>query len=154
MLFLAGPHQSLLDGPRLAWHLRKYRICWAIDAEWATHPFWRVALRVYGALLGHAFVPLSPKNPQSLRALLRVLRAGGHVALFPEGTIHGVERIPDGWWWLARRSGADAVMVGMGKRIRIVRVVRHQDLAQDHLAWILPAEERTDIRLHPVDHVE
>lgn len=109
-LILVRPHTSLLDGPMVAWHLRKLSLrgyTFAIDPAYATSPFWRPLLLAYGKLMGgHRMAALDAQSPHALRALLRVLRAGGGVVLFPQGGGLQDANRPDqsGSDWLILRS--------------------------------------------------
>lgn len=63
MLILVRPHVSLLDGPFVAWKLRKtpapcgvralrgVQALFPVDSDYARHPLWSHILRAYGWLL-------------------------------------------------------------------------------------------------------
>ncbi|MDA8118999.1 MAG: 1-acyl-sn-glycerol-3-phosphate acyltransferase [Gammaproteobacteria bacterium] len=110
-LILVRPHASLLDGLVIARYLHQMGghcgYLFAVDPDYARHPFWRRALSWYGRIMGyHRMVPLDQRSPMALRFLLRTLEAGHGVVLFPQGT--GISRPgrPDmpGASWLARKS--------------------------------------------------
>jgi 1-acyl-sn-glycerol-3-phosphate acyltransferase len=109
-LILVRPHASRLDGPLVAWHMRKLglrKYTFAIDPGYALSPFWRPALLVFGKLVGgHRMVALDSQSPHALRALLRILQAGGGVVLFPQGVgIRDADRRDQtGSDWLILRS--------------------------------------------------
>lgn len=106
-LILVRPHTSLLDGPILAWRLRKTPCVFPVDSDYAQHPFWSRLLTLYGWLLGHRMMPLDGQHPASLRHILRALQDGKTVVLFPQGTGLSNPQRPDqpGWMWLWRKSG-------------------------------------------------
>lgn len=110
-LILVRPHTSLWDGPVVGLHLRKLGLrgyTFAIDPDYARHPFWRSALLLYGNLTGgHHMVALDPKSPHAMRTLLRLLRQDAGVVLFPQGTgIRDAHRPEQrGMDWLILRSG-------------------------------------------------
>ncbi|BBF66189.1 lysophospholipid acyltransferase family protein [Acidithiobacillus ferridurans] len=110
-LILVRPHTSLLDGPVIARYLHQMGghcgYLFAVDPDYARHPFWRRALTWYGRVHGHQrMVALDQRSPMALRVILRTLEAGHGVVLFPQGT--GISRPgrPDmpGASWLARKS--------------------------------------------------
>lgn len=106
-LILVRPHTSLLDGPLVAWRLRKMSCVFPVDSDYARHPVWSRLLKLYGRLLGHQMIPLDSQHPGSLRQILRALHEGETVVLFPQGTGLSDPARPDqpGWQWLWRKSG-------------------------------------------------
>jgi 1-acyl-sn-glycerol-3-phosphate acyltransferase len=130
-LWLAGPHRSLLDGPAAAWFARKHgvHVLFGVDPDYACHPVWKRVLNAYGWFTGCAMVPLYHDRPQSMRRLLKHLREGGTVCIFPEGRIASGEHAihQPGADWLARKSGAEVVEIDLAHcvdvgKIRITRV--------------------------------
>lgn len=124
MLILARPHTSLWDGPRLAWWLT--HTCgvrgavFPVDPGYARHPVYRRMLAWYGNKVGqHIMVPLDSESPFSLRWLLRDLRRGRAVVLFPQGTGLGERDRPDrpGAHWLIERASSEVLEVSMGRTI-------------------------------------
>lgn len=108
-LFLVRPHISLLDGPVVAWRLRRAGIhaVFAVDPDYALHPVWSRLLTSYGRLTGHAMLPLDMRHPFSLRSLYTRLQSGQNVVLFPQGTgLNNPDR-PDqpGAAWLIKKAG-------------------------------------------------
>lgn len=111
-LILVRPHASLLDGPVVARYLHQIGghcgYLFAVDPDYARHPFWRRALSWYGRVNGHQrMVALDQRSPMALRVILRTLETGHGVVLFPQGT--GISRPvrPDlsGASWLIRKTG-------------------------------------------------
>jgi len=121
----AGPtiitanHESYLDGPMLAL-LAPRPILFGVDPDFSTREPWRSLLLAWGRISGgHRMVPMTPGSSRGLREMLRWLREGGWVCLFPEGGI-GTGREYPGVHWLADRSGArihplEIRAVGVGK---------------------------------------
>ena len=110
-LILVRPHASLLDGPVIARYLHQMGghcgYLFAVDPDYARHPFWRRALTWYGRVHGHQrMVALDQRSPMALRVILRTLEAGHGVVLFPQGTGISNPVRPDlpGASWLARKS--------------------------------------------------
>lgn len=105
-------HISLLDGPLLAL-ASPYRMTFPVTPKHSVHNrFTRWGLR-FMEHLGLGYVEVMNSNrPWAARALVRVLRSGGVVAIFPEGRIVGRnETLPDkpGVQWLSERTGAQVV---------------------------------------------
>ena len=110
-LILVRPHMSLLDGLVVARYLHQIGghcgYLFAVDPDYARHPFWSMALAAYGWIHDRQrMVALDQRSPMALRVILRTLEAGHGVVLFPQGT--GISRPgrPDlpGAPWLARKS--------------------------------------------------
>lgn len=97
-------HTSLLDGPALAL-LTPSPILFGVDPDYAEREPWRSILLTVGRLKGCTMVPMLPGTSRGLRDMLRALRAGSWVCLFPEGGIATGRRHP-GAQWLADRTGA------------------------------------------------
>lgn len=133
MLILARPHVSLWDGPRLAWWLTHtcgvHGAVFPVDPEYAAHrPMIRRLLAGYGKWVGqHTMVPLDSESPFSLRWLLRDLRQGRTVVLFPQGTGLSEKDRPDrpGARWLIRRANPVVLEVSMGRTIAFARPEQH-----------------------------
>lgn len=117
MLYLFRPHQSYRDGFAVARWLTKERgvrgALFAVDPDFARHPVWSFLLNGYGRLVGgHTMLALDTRRPYALRRLLRALRMGRPVVIFPQGTglANGPERDDQaGWRWLVRKSGVSYV---------------------------------------------
>ncbi len=124
LLILARPHVSLWDGPRIArWLARSAGIRGAlfpVDPDYALHPVWAPFLRAYGNLVGgHRMIPLDSESPFGLRTLVRALRQGQTVVLFPQGT--GLREGPDrpdrpGAQWLMDQTHPELHNVVLGHR--------------------------------------
>ncbi|MBU2837626.1 1-acyl-sn-glycerol-3-phosphate acyltransferase [Acidithiobacillus thiooxidans] len=116
-LFVVRPHTSYLDGPAVARWLTKSRgirhAVFAVDPDFARHPFWRMALNVYGRLVGgHRMIALDASRPFGIRTLIATLKAGGIVVIFPQGTgIRSGPKRPDqsGFQWLMAKTNAHLV---------------------------------------------
>ena len=111
-LILVRPHASLLDGPIVARYLHQMGghcgYLFAVDPDYARHPFWRRALSWYGRITGHhRMAPLDQRSTMAIRTILRTLDAGRGVVLFPQGTGISNPGRPDlpGASWLARKAG-------------------------------------------------
>ena len=117
-LILVRPHAFLLDGPVVARYLHQIGghcgYLFAVDPDFARHPFWRRALSWYGRITGHhRMVALDQRSPMALRFLLRTLEAGHGVVLFPQGTGISDPCRPDlpGASWLVRKAGCMATEI-------------------------------------------
>ena len=112
-LILVRPHASLLDGPVIARYLHQIGghggYLFAVDPDYARHPFYRRILTLYGRVTGnHRMVALDCRSPMSLRVILRTLETGHGVVLFPQGTgIAHPDRLDlPGASWLIRKAAA------------------------------------------------
>jgi len=109
MLILARPHTSLLDGPAVAVYLLRCGIrhaVFAVDPDYALHPFWSKILKTIGWLTGgHTMLPLDSSRPYAMRALVKLLDEGRDVVIFPQGTGLSNPDRPDanGVDWLLNR---------------------------------------------------
>lgn len=108
-VLLAGNHSGFLDGP-LVFLLAPRRTAALAKAEIFVGPW----PRLWGWL---DVVPVhrGAADRAALRAGLAVLRRGGALTVFPEGTRGSgrLESITDGVAWLAVRSGAPVVPVAL-----------------------------------------
>ena len=86
-IVVATPHVSHLDGPFLAACLPE-PILWGVDPESMETQPWKAGLWLTCFLTGAEIVPLSSDRPFGYRVLVRRLRDGGKVGLFPEGGIN------------------------------------------------------------------
>ena len=140
MLILAGPHGSLLDGPALSRWLGRQgfrRVLFAVDPDYARHPFWRSVLRAYGGLYGHRMVALDSRRPFGLRHLLRAHGEGWDIALFPQGV--GIADPHRPWQpgadWVVRRLRSEHLDLAVVR----VSVFRDRFWPQFHFAGtVLP----------------
>ncbi|WP_081630734.1 lysophospholipid acyltransferase family protein [Thioalkalivibrio sp. ALE16] len=102
-------HQSYIDGPIIAL-ASPVPMLYAVDPVFARDNPW--TSRALGALAAAGLgsvIPVSNESPTGVRHLLRALRAGGKVMIFPEGGIseNGVPKSgAPGVEWLKARSGA------------------------------------------------
>lgn len=101
---IAPNHQGYLDGPVLAF-LAPKPVLFGVDPDFSTREPWRRILLAIGHITGCRMVPMSPGSSRGLREMLRWLRGGGWVCLFPEGGIE-TGKIYPGARWLAERSKA------------------------------------------------
>jgi 1-acyl-sn-glycerol-3-phosphate acyltransferase len=106
-VLLAANHRSLLDGPLLFGAVRRPVTC-LVKVE-AFTPRMGPLLRSCGQIP----VRRDGSDAPAVRLCLRILRAGGIVGIFPEGTRgHGlVETAKNGVGYLALRSGATVIPV-------------------------------------------
>ncbi|ASU78565.1 1-acyl-sn-glycerol-3-phosphate acyltransferase [Actinopolyspora erythraea] len=98
---LVANHSSLVDGPVLFGTLPRGAV-FLIKRELFHGPLgWALGK------LGHLPVRRGAPDRQSLSAALRILRSGGVIGVFPEGTRAGsVDTAQHGAAWLARSTGA------------------------------------------------
>lgn len=133
-IFIVRPHTSYLDGPAVARWLTRERgirnVVFAVDPDFAKHPVWRFVLNVYGRFVGgHTMVPLDSGSPFALRKLMMVLRDGGCVAIFPQGT--GLSSGPkrqdqSGFLWLVAKTHAVQVSCHLCHSTLWPTVERHE----------------------------
>ena len=114
MLILVSPHISRMDGFVVSHYLARTRKCeavFAVDPDYALSPFSSRMLNLYGNRHNHTMVPLDSSKPLALRTLLKGLRDGTDVVLFPQGTgIADKERQwKSGAYWLAKKSDCDVL---------------------------------------------
>ncbi|GAA1867335.1 lysophospholipid acyltransferase family protein [Pseudonocardia ailaonensis] len=120
---LVANHSSLVDGPLIFGLVRRRAVFW-VKQEMFAGPL-GPALRAIGQ------IPVRRGEPDRapLTAALAVLRGGGLIGVFPEGTRGSgdVEAAQQGAAWLARSSGAQILPVvcrgtrrprGSGRRFR------------------------------------
>lgn len=103
---IVANHTGWLDGPALAW-LTPKPILFGVDPDFSLRRPWRGLMLWWAGVCGTGceIVPMSPGCATGLRAMLRRLRAGGWVCLFPEGGIGTGTEYP-GADWLASKTGA------------------------------------------------
>lgn len=106
-VLLVANHSSLVDGP-LLFGLTRRRSAFLVKQELFDGPLGPALLR-----LGQIPVRRGAADRRPLTAALGVLRAGGLVAVFPEGTRGEgeVAAAHNGAAWLARSAGADVLPV-------------------------------------------
>jgi 1-acyl-sn-glycerol-3-phosphate acyltransferase len=104
---LVANHSSLIDGPLLFGLLRR-RSAFLVKQEMFDGPLGPALVRI-----GQIPVRRGAADRRPLTTALAVLRAGGLVGVFPEGTRGEgeVAAAQNGAAWLARASGADVVPV-------------------------------------------
>ena len=131
-LILVRPHMSLLDGLVVARYLHQIGghcgYLFAVDPDYARHPFWRIALSWYGRLNGHQrMIALDQRSPMALREIFHTLKNGHGVVLFPQGTGISDPARPDlpGASWLMRKSRCLVTEICLDHSCRIPQVV-HQ----------------------------
>jgi 1-acyl-sn-glycerol-3-phosphate acyltransferase len=119
-LIVVANHTTLADPPFVAAWLQPAlgRPIQFLAKEQLFTPLMRPILRMYGAIV----VKAGGSDVDAYRAAVSVLRAGGVVAIFPEGTrsLDGVMREPHaGVALIAARSGAPILPVGIsgGQRL-------------------------------------
>ena len=122
-IIAAGPHRSYLDGPTLALITPK-PILFAVTPDFALHPIWRPILIGIGMIRGCAMVPARPGSIQGVRTLLRHLKDGGWICIFPQG---GLNRDGEhaGAAWLSEKSGVPITRLHLkhGPGLKCVRLV-------------------------------
>jgi 1-acyl-sn-glycerol-3-phosphate acyltransferase len=108
-VLLAGNHTGFLDGP-LVYALSPRPATFLAKSELFVGPLAR-ALGWLGQIPVHRGRP----DRTALRAGLAVLRGGGALGVFPEGTRGAgmLDEISDGWAYLALRSGAPVVPIAV-----------------------------------------
>jgi 1-acyl-sn-glycerol-3-phosphate acyltransferase len=106
-VLLVANHSSLVDGPLLFGLLRR-RTAFLVKQEMFVGPLGAALVRI-----GQIPVRRGAADRRPLTAALAVLRGGGLVGVFPEGTRGEGEvgAAHNGAAWLARASGADVVPV-------------------------------------------
>ncbi len=107
-LVLVANHSSLMDGPLLYGMVRRNSV-FLIKTE-----LFRGALGWFLRRIGQIPVRRGEPDRTPLLAAVRVLRAGGLVGVFPEGTRGGggdMSNAQHGAAWLARTSGAQVLPV-------------------------------------------
>jgi 1-acyl-sn-glycerol-3-phosphate acyltransferase len=104
---LVANHSSLVDGPLLFGLLRR-RSVFLVKQEMFVGPLGSALVRI-----GQIPVRRGAADRRPLTAALGVLRGGGLVGVFPEGTRGEGEVVAaqNGAAWLARTSGADVLPV-------------------------------------------
>lgn len=115
-VLVAVNHRDFLDGPVLFGLLRRPITC-LVKAEAFGHAWGPLLVRA-----GQVPVVRDTIDPAPVRLCLDVLRAGGAVGIFPEGT-RGVGRLDTarpGVGWLALRSGATVVPVAFAGTDRMI----------------------------------
>jgi 1-acyl-sn-glycerol-3-phosphate acyltransferase len=106
-VLLVANHSSLVDGPLLFGLLRR-RSAFLVKDEMFHGPLGAALVRI-----GQIPVRRGAADRRPLTAALSVLRSGGVVGVFPEGTRGegAVAAAHNGAAWLARTSGADVLPV-------------------------------------------
>lgn len=106
-VLLVANHSSMIDGPLLFGLLRR-RSAFLVKQEMFRGPMGAGLVRI-----GQIPVRRGAVDRRPLTAALGVLRAGGVVGVFPEGTRGEGEVVAahNGAAWLARTSGADVLPV-------------------------------------------
>jgi acyl-[acyl-carrier-protein]-phospholipid O-acyltransferase/long-chain-fatty-acid--[acyl-carrier-protein] ligase len=120
---IAVNHLSFLDAPVVLSLVDKrpvFAIDWQIAKAWWVRPFLRVA-RTY---------PMDPSKPMTTRGLIREVRAGERLVIFPEGriTVTGaLMKVYDGAAMIADKADAVIVPVRLEglQRTPFTRVPRH-----------------------------
>jgi 1-acyl-sn-glycerol-3-phosphate acyltransferase len=104
---LVANHSAFVDGPLLFGLLGRHTV-FLVKQEMFRGPFARLLPRI-----GQLPVRRGTADPVPLRAAVAVLRGGGLVAVFPEGTrgVGDVASARNGAAWLARATGARVVPV-------------------------------------------
>ncbi len=102
-------HESMIDGIAIAL-AAPAPLVYAVTPDYAVRNRKTAALLAYLARRGLGkVVPLNQANPAPLRHLLRALRNGHSVMIFPTGTIRAGAPELTGHRWLADRTGCDIV---------------------------------------------
>lgn len=106
---LVANHSAMLDGPLLIGMLPRASV-FLIKQEMLRGPLGWFLRRI-----GQIGVRRGEPDRQPLLAAVRVLKNGGVVGVFPEGTrgSGGVENVQNGAAWLARASGAQVLPVAV-----------------------------------------
>ena len=125
---IVSNHQSFLDGCLLGAFLPG-RPVFVIDTYQASRWYGRILLGVIDALT------VDPTNPFSVREMVRVVRSGRPLVIFPEGRITrtgGLMKVYDGAGMVADRTGAVVVPVRIDG-LRYSRLSRLQGIMR--LRW-------------------
>jgi 1-acyl-sn-glycerol-3-phosphate acyltransferase len=94
-----------------------------VDPDFARHPVYGPLLRAYGKWVGgHTMVPLDTSSPYALRTILKALKAGTPVVIFPQGT--GIKDGPDrpdkpGVDWLIKHACGPVMNLTLDHTTRI-----------------------------------
>lgn len=83
-------HVSHLDGLILAAVLPE-PILFGVDPDFATRQPWKAGLWLACQVTGSEIVPLSSERPLGVRALVKALKNGQKIGIFPEGRINRTE---------------------------------------------------------------
>jgi len=83
-------HVSHLDGLILAAVLPE-PILFGVDPDFATRQPWKAGLWLACQVTGSEIVPLSSERPLGVRALVKALKNGQKIGIFPEGSINRTE---------------------------------------------------------------
>ena len=147
-LILVRLHASLLDGPVIARYLHQMGghcgYLFAVDPDYARHPFWRRALTWYGLVNGHQrMVALDQRLPMALREIVRTLEAGHGVVLFPQGTGISNPVRPDlpGASWLIRKSRCLVTEIRLDHS-RWIPQVAYQGRDRSAVSRAIPSHQR------------
>lgn len=113
-LVVAPNHVSFLDGALIALNCPR-PLLFGVAPEYCGFPY-SLAHRALSWRTGGSWVPISESDPYSFRVLIRHLRGGGAVCLFPEGGIG------DGTGLLRLKSGVARLAVATGATVLPVRI--------------------------------
>ncbi len=106
-------HESMIDGIAIAL-ASPTPLVYAVTPDYAVRNRKTAALLAFLARRGlGTVVPLNQSNPAPLRHLLRALRNGQSVMIFPTGTIRAGAPELTGHRWLAERAGCDIVLASI-----------------------------------------
>ncbi len=142
-LILVRPHTSLLDGPVIARYLHQIgghcAYLFAVDPDYARHPFYRRLLSYYGRMTsGHRMVALNARSPMAIRQILRELANDHGVVVFPQGTGLLDANRPDlpGAEWLIRKSRCHVTVLALDHS-RLIPEVISVDTQVDNIRSLL-----------------
>lgn len=112
-VIVVANHVSYLDGLLLA-AFSPIPLHYGVTADFARRQPWKFILDRLSSMGYGNYTPLDPHQPHGLRRLLKTLRSGGWVAIFPEGGISRTGRfggVRPGVIALAKASGATILPV-------------------------------------------
>lgn len=110
---IVANHISFLDGLMLA-AIAPHPPLFAVTGEFTNHPLWGAGLRALRRLGLGDFLTVDPETPFAMRRMLRSLRMGQSVVIFPEGAISqdgGLGPVRPGAAVLAHRAQVPIVPV-------------------------------------------
>lgn len=115
-----GNHVSLLDPIVVALAIPRYQVHFLAKKELAKPGI----VRWFLATLHAIFVDRHNSDMEAMRACVRVLREGGVLGIFPEGTRHHqglMEELESGVALMALRGGAPLIPVYLQGKLRLFR---------------------------------
>lgn len=110
-LIYCGNHRTYADPPLIVVTAKRH-VRFLAKEELRKNPFFAFL----GVVFGGIYVKRDSKDVSALKTTLKALKNGESIALFPEGTRHGMdkgEKAKDGAAFFAVRTGAKVIPVGI-----------------------------------------